>query len=207
MRPIQIKPGDKFDRWTIVEEVASRRIARRPRRHFRCRCECGREKAVSIDSLRQSSSRSCGCIRKLTNSRHGMHGSREYSIWAQMLYRCSPTPTPQRGWRNYGGRGISVCKEWRASFQAFYGDMGPSPSPKHTLDRIDNDGNYEPGNVRWATYQQQRANKRRTYWERVVTLIAAQAGISFDDLQKASKEMTCAELARHIAASWYPRAA
>ncbi len=84
----------------------------------------------------------------------------EYRAWYQMIYRCTNPKFPQ--WKDYGGRGISVCAEWRNSFTAFFEHVGPRPSPQHSFDRIDNDGNYEPGNVRWATRSQQNSNQRRT---------------------------------------------
>ncbi len=84
--------------------------------------------------------------------------TREYRAWASMKQRCHNPRTP--AYPNYGGRGIEVCQSWRDSFEAFLADVGLRPSPKHSLDRIDNDGNYEPGNVRWANWDQQAANRR-----------------------------------------------
>jgi len=90
---------------------------------------------------------------------HGWRSSKtEYRIWSSMKRRC--LNPKDLGWERYGGRGITVCAEWQASFDAFLAYMGPRPSLAHSIDRIDNDGNYEPGNVRWATWSQQNANKR-----------------------------------------------
>src|SRR5438132_13938080 len=89
---------------------------------------------------------------------HGMRSSAEYAAWGSMKSRCS-NPNHQQ-WDRYGGRGITVCVAW-VSFAAFYRDVGPRPSARHSLDRINNDGNYEPGNVRWTTADVQRRNQRR----------------------------------------------
>lgn len=86
----------------------------------------------------------------------------ERVVWRGMLDRCNNEKSTS--YVNYGGRGIRVCPEWEASYEAFLASVGPRPSPSHTLDRIDNDGNYEPGNVRWATPSQQARNKRNTVW-------------------------------------------
>jgi hypothetical protein len=90
---------------------------------------------------------------------HGRFGTPEYRVWAAMKRRCC-NPNVWN-FHRYGGRGIRMCDEWRDSFAAFYAHIGQRPSAQHSVDRIDNNGNYEPGNVRWATRQQQRANQRK----------------------------------------------
>lgn len=107
-------------------------------------------------------SRLCSSIAQQSRIRHGEAANRrasiEYSAWQEMRARCR-NPS-HAAYRHYGGRGITVCDAWRESFEAFLADMGRRPSPDHSLDRIDNDGNYEPGNVRWATRERQARNRR-----------------------------------------------
>lgn len=100
------------------------------------------------------------------NTTHGGSRLPEYKIWKGMRYRCSNADQP--GWQWYGGKGVKVCKRWQNDFAAFYEDMGPRPTKKHSLDRYpDRDGDYKPGNVRWATTKEQAANRnlpaRSTY--------------------------------------------
>jgi hypothetical protein len=89
---------------------------------------------------------------------HGLYGIPEYRAWAAMKSRCSNPKHPR--WKYYGARGITVCERWLASFNNFWADMGPRPSPTHCLDRRDNDGNYEPANCHWATGDESRINRR-----------------------------------------------
>ena len=126
-----------------------------------CRCDCGTEKWVTKDNLRSGGTISCGCVRlKATRERsriHGMARTRPYRVWAAMIYRCSNEAC--KDFRHYGGRGIAVCEEWR-DFQKFWEDMRIGYQPGLEIDRIDNDGNYEPKNCRWATRSQQMKNCR-----------------------------------------------
>lgn len=102
---------------------------------------------------------------KAARERHGMNKSPEHQAWVQMKQRC--TNQKKREWPHYGGRGITVCDQWMRSFVAFHRHVGPKPSPGHSLDRIDVNGNYEPGNVRWATNREQKENTRTV---RMVTI-------------------------------------
>lgn len=109
---------------------------------------------------------------------HGLRNTPEYNIWNAMKLRChNPNST---GYYKYGARGIEVCERWRDSFAAFYEDMGPRPSPKHSVEREDNDGNYEPNNCRWATPDEQANNQRRTVHINGKTIadIARETGLS-----------------------------
>lgn len=128
-------------------------------------CDCGEEKAIIGQSLTSGKTTSCGCHRRKANSvnntTHGMTKSPEYRAWASMIARCRNEGAT--GYHDYGARGITVCERWIGSFETFFADMGPRPSTNHSLDRFpDVNGNYEPGNVRWATKEEQERNKRNT---------------------------------------------
>jgi hypothetical protein len=128
--------------------------------YWLCQCQCGREKIISAKLLKMNV-QSCGCLRSISNFRHGHNlnrkkRSRTYRIWANMKQRCSNQKNPR--YADWGGRGIHICERWNI-FSNFLADMGECPS-KLTIDRIDNDGNYELSNCRWATMLQQRHNRR-----------------------------------------------
>ena len=132
-----------------------------------CRCQCGGQTITYAGKLRSGHTKSCGCLtRELSAHRRTTHGhtqrrrdTPEYRSWRGMRNRCHCPDNVS--YKNYGGRGIQVCDRWRESFENFLADTGPRPEGM-SLDRIDNDGDYEPMNCRWATPAQQRANRRRS---------------------------------------------
>ena len=150
--------GDRFGRLIVVGRHGSRKW----RSTWLCRCDCGGEKVVRSDNLRNGDTRSCGCLTKdqgeavrARNTKHGMFGTPEYVAYHTASARCRLPTNP--AYSNYGARGI----EFRfGSFEQFFAIVGLRPSPQHSLDRIDNDGHYEPGNVRWATAREQMLNRR-----------------------------------------------
>ena len=131
--------------------------------YFVCKCACGVVKKVYSSSLISGKTKSCGCHNRATQAlrltTHGNSKTSEYRSWIYMRGRCSNPNNTSYGY--YGGRGIKVCEQWDSSFQIFLADMGPKPTSLHTIDRINVDLGYEPGNCRWATMAQQSLNKRR----------------------------------------------
>lgn len=132
--------------------------------HWVCRCDCGAETTARFHHLIRDHKRSCGCLKRdrFTTKTHG-HApkgkpSSAYSTWCSMKRRCFNPK--DKAWKHYGGRGITVCDRWRDSFESFLADMG-EPPPGLSLDRRENNGNYEPGNCRWATQSEQVNNSRR----------------------------------------------
>ncbi len=121
-----------------------------------CRCDCGNETIIRAYSIGKT--RSCGCL----GSTHGKSSTALYAIYRGIINRCENPNV--RAYPLYGGRGIKICAEWRNDFKAFEAHVGPRPSKKHSIDRIDTNGDYEPGNVRWATPVQQCNNRRKTRW-------------------------------------------
>lgn len=162
---LEVPVGTRYGDLVVLGEAASRRsVGGSVKRYLSCRCDCGTELEVRLNNLRSGRTRSCGCYVPLAScfvsgsAYHGMQGSPEYGVWKGMKKRCYKLKA--RGYRNYGGRGIKVCERWLHSFKAFHDDMGDRPSKAHSIDRIDGDGDYEPGNCRWATCAEQNRNRR-----------------------------------------------
>lgn len=157
--------GFRFGRLVALKCVGPYKAkpASEPKLAWRCKCDCGKEVDVVRGSLVSGLTLSCGCLnREKAASRSLTHGGSHtdiYRTWQHMIGRCHRKS--DGAWKDYGGRGISVCKEWRNDFKKFAEYIGQKPSPRHSIDRINNDGNYEPGNVRWATAEQQARNKRK----------------------------------------------
>ena len=146
-----------------------------------CRCDCGIERFVSYSNLVSGRTQSCGCFCREKNAylhrKHGQTGSPEYRAWKGIKERCFNPANPS--YADYGGRGITVCDEWKNNFTVFLRDMGLKPSPKHSIDRKDNEGNYEPANCRWATVFEQQRNTRRSRYVEIdgVKMTLAEASV------------------------------
>lgn len=151
-----------------------------------CQCDCGRIVCPGSGNLVKGDTTSCGCrLKEVTarrNYRHGLRHNPEYGVWCSIKSRCGLKTNP--AYSDYGGRGIKMCREWEESFVSFMNDMGPKPSPKHTVERRNNGGNYEPGNCYWATRIEQNNNKRNN------------VRLTLDGIEK-----TVPEWARHVGIS------
>ena len=166
VRKVVVAPGDRYGRLTVICEVERHRSpCGHIERQVLCKCECGNKKVVRLNSLRFGRTLSCGCLaneataaRNRRNATHGMSRTATHNIWHSMKQRCNSVR--HYAYPEYVGRGIKVCDRWQNSFENFLEDMGGRPTPSHSIDRIDNDGNYTPENCRWATPKQQGRNKR-----------------------------------------------
>lgn len=162
--------GRTFGHLTVIAEAHKGKAGQC---YWLCRCSCMIEKAIIAQSLLHGRTFSCGCLKsekiKLRATKHSgtvsNFGKRtpEWIAWSNMKARCNRPSCPE--YPNYGGRGIMVCKRWDNSFENFLEDVGLRPTPEHSLDRYpDNDGHYEPSNVRWATVPQQKRNTSQNVW-------------------------------------------
>lgn len=146
-----------FGKLTVLNRAPNKGLATR----WVCRCECGNIRLVAANSLTRGATTSCGKEICHSNYRHGHTlksiKSSTWSSWHDMLSRCYKPKT--KAYKNYGARGICVCDKWKTSFDAFLEDMGEAPKG-YTLDRVDNNGDYEPGNCKWSTMQEQATNRR-----------------------------------------------
>ena len=152
--------GQRFGKLVVKALTKDRQ---NKKRMWLCICDCGKERLVITSHLRSGHTTSCGCIKTTECGNHlRKHGmadpnSIEYVAWKNMHQRCRDPNVIH--WKSYGGRGIAVCERWD-DFENFLADIGRRPGPGFSIDRIDNDGDYEPSNVRWATDSQQMKNRR-----------------------------------------------
>lgn len=162
-----LNAGDKCGRWRLEREADPVFYSGYPHKRWVCLCDCGVRRIVKDASLKVGISTSCGCLTRERSSEvnrtHGRSQSgSEYSSWCAMIQRCH-NPNNTR-FKDYGGRGIVVCQKWRDSFEAFLADMGPKPSPRHSIDRIKNSLSYAPGNCQWSLPHTQMTNRRNSFY-------------------------------------------
>lgn len=155
MKKLDLK-SKRFGRLTVLYEDSERKSQSRVR--WVCECDCGKVKSILSTNLIGGNTQSCGCLKSEVFRSHGLYHHPLYKIWSGMKGRCNNLNST--GYARYGGRGITVCDRWLDSFENFYEDMKEGYSKELQIDRIDNDGNYEPSNCRWVTRSQNSINTR-----------------------------------------------
>lgn len=189
MPPFRDLTGQRFGRLTAKTYIGSKK-------KWKCRCDCGRPALVRSNDIVRGKIQSCGCLlrerRGVSSFKHGAGKTAEYRAWQGAKNRCRYSS--REGYSRYGGRGIVMCDRWKNSFENFLEDMGKRPSRRHSLDRRNNNGDYEPGNCRWATPKQQANNK--THGRALRKLTDQQVREIKVDLSEATKTL------RQIAANY-----
>lgn len=180
----EIKTGMQFERLTALKEVENG--------YWLFSCKCGSKKTIRASHVKSGDIRSCGCLFKKAK-KHGRCYEPEYGNWSHMKTRClNPN---YESYSHYGGRGIKICREWSESFQKFYDDMGPRPSPKHSLDRIDPNGDYCPENCRWATQAEQCNNNRKNViifhngQSKTLSMWSIEVGVPYHTLKRRIRQL------------------
>lgn len=149
--------GLRFGKLLVVGLLGKRRYGGSRNSYlWSCVCDCGKISVVEGGNL-SSNTRSCGCLIGKSSISHGMSQSCEFGCWNSMIQRC--TNPKSHNWRRYGGRGIKVCDRWMRSFKSFFNDMGNKPSRRHSIERLNNNGDYEPNNCVWDTGKPQCRNR------------------------------------------------
>lgn len=152
-----VNAGDRFGRWSVIQEVE---MVGRYVRRFRCKCDCGTETIVRMSKLRYGESQSCGCLAREMCTTHGLSSDRIYYVWFDMMRRCYNSSC--RAYSDYGGRGISVCKQWHDVCTFYKWAMCSGYKDDLTIEHVDNDGDYSPSNCIWIPQSQQQKNTRRS---------------------------------------------